>query len=200
MATTAMTDIENRIRDEEAGTIFMTGDFSDITSLTTARKCLGRLVDKGLIRRVMDGVYEKPKYSSFLKEYVPTSPEKVAYSIARNYHWSIAPCGDVALNKLGLSTQIPTVWSYISDGPYREFSYDGTKLAFKHRTNRDVSQMSELTIMVIEALKTIGKDRVTEKTVQTLSQRLPDSEKALILKEASDSAEWIYEVIRKVCS
>lgn len=29
-------------------------------------------------------------------EYVPANPEKVAYAIARGFHWTIAPCGDVA--------------------------------------------------------------------------------------------------------
>lgn len=196
----ASVEIKNRILGAEDGAIFVTSDFSDITSLTTARKCLGRLAESGLIRRVMDGVYEKPRFSKLLKEYIPTDPETVAYAIARSCHWSIAPCGDVALNKLGLSTQVPTVWSYVSDGPYREYAYDNIRLQFKHRTNRDISKMSDLTILVIEALKTIGKDGVTEKTVQTLRQRLPERERAVLLKEASYSAEWVYEVIKRICS
>ncbi len=196
----ASVEIKNRILGAEDGTIFVTSDFSDITSLTTARKCLGRLAESGLIRRVMDGVYEKPRFSKLLKEYIPTDPETVAYAIAKSCHWSIAPCGDVALNKLGLSTQVPTVWSYVSDGPYREYAYDNIRLQFKHRTNRDISKMSNLTILVIEALKTIGKDGVTEKTVQTLRQRLPERERAVLLKEASCSAEWVYEVIKRICS
>ena len=196
----ASVEIKNKILGAEDGAIFVTSDFSGITSLTTARKCLGRLAESGLIRRVMDGVYEKPRFSKLLKEYIPTDPETVAYAIARSCHWSIAPCGDVALNKLGLSTQVPTVWSYVSDGPYREYAYDSIRLQFKHRTNRDISMMSDLTILVIEALKTIGKDGVTEKTVQTLRQRLPERERAVLLKEASCSAEWVYEVIKRICS
>lgn len=48
-----------------------------------------------------------------LKEYVAADPEVVAKALARNYHWSIAPCGNTALNLLGLSTQVTAVWSYI---------------------------------------------------------------------------------------
>ena len=87
-----------------------------------------------------------------LKEYVPANPERVAYAIARGFHWTIAPCGDVALNKLGLSTQVPVVWSYISDGPYRKFSWDNITLSFKHRANREISFMSETTSLVVEAV------------------------------------------------
>ena len=135
-------EIKKRILDAEYGAVFVTSDFIDIATITTIRKCLGRQVEEKAIRRIIDGVYEKPVYSNLLKEYVPANPEKVAYAIARGYHWTIAPCGDVALNKLGLSTQVPVVWSYISDGPYRKFAWDNVNIEFKHRTNRQISFMS----------------------------------------------------------
>jgi hypothetical protein len=81
-------EIENRIGAAKDGTVFVTADFSDIVSLTTARKYLGRQVEEGKIRRIFDGVYEKPVYSNLLQEYVPVNPENVAHALARNYHWS----------------------------------------------------------------------------------------------------------------
>jgi hypothetical protein len=200
MASNITEEITNRIQKAEEGTIFLTGDFADITSITTARKSLGRLVQRGVIRRVMDGVYEKPRFSTFLKEQLPTDPDAVANALARYYHWNIAPAGDLALNKLGLSTQVPTVWSYISDGPYREFSWDNVRLSFKHRTNRDISNMSDHTVMVIEALKTLGKDRVDDEIVKILKEKIPEKEKNILKEEAFSSAEWLSEVIRKVCN
>jgi len=164
------------------------------------RKCLGRQVEEKNIRRIIDGVYEKPIYSGLLKEYLPANPEKVAYAIARGFHWTIALCGDVALNKLGLSTQVPVVWSYISDGPYRKFSWNNITLSFKHRANREISFMSETTTLVVEALKTLGKDRVDGGIILSLRNRLPEEEKKKMLEEATGVSEWIYTVIRKVCS
>ena len=102
--------IKKRIELSDYGTVFVTSDFADLAAITTVRKCLGRQVEEKTIRRIIDGVYEKPVYSSFLKENVPVNPEAVVYAIARNFHWTIAPCGDIALNKLGLSTQVPVVW------------------------------------------------------------------------------------------
>lgn len=199
MANGIYTEIKKRILYAEEGSIFVTSDFTDIAATTTARKCLGRQVEEKTIRRIMDGVYEKPVYSSLLKEYVPADPEKVAYAIARGFHWTIAPCGDVALNKLGLSTQVPVVWSYISDGPYREFSWDNVTITFKHRTNRQITFLSESTILVVEAIKTLGKDRVDDVVIKSLKNRLPLEEREQILKEAAGISEWIYKVIRKVC-
>lgn len=193
------TEIKKRILGAEEGSVFVTSDFTDVATTTTVRKCLGRQVEEKTIRRIIDGVYEKPVYSNLLKEYVPANPEKVAYAIARGFHWTIAPCGDVALNKLGLSTQVPVVWSYISDGPYRKFSWDNITISFKHRTNRQISFMSELTILVVEAIKTLGKDRMDDMVIQSLKNRLSESERKQILEEATGVSEWIYEAIRKVC-
>lgn len=199
MANGIYIEIKRKILDAEEGSIFVTSDFTDIATTTTVRKCLGRQVEEKNIRRIIDGVYEKPVYSNLLKEYVPANPEKVAYAIARGFHWTIAPCGDVALNKLGLSTQVPVVWSYISDGPYRKFSWDNVTISFKHRTNRQISFMSESTTLVVEAIKTLGKDRVDDAVIKSLKNRLPEDERKLILEEATSVSEWIYEVIRKVC-
>lgn len=193
-------DIKNRINEMDYGSIIMTSDFTDITSITTARQCLGRCTEDGIIRRVFDGVYEKPKFSELLEEYLPTNPEKVAYALAKKYHWTIAPCGDVALNKLGLTTQVPAVWSYVSDGPYREFNWDNIRLKFKHRTNREISLLSEQTVLVVEAIRALGKDGTDEKMVDQLRRRIPAEDKEIILKEAGTCSEWIYEVIRKVCA
>ena len=200
MANGIYIEIKKRILDAEEGSIFVTSDFTDIATTTTVRKCLGRQVEEKNIRRIIDGVYEKPVYSNLLREYVPANPEKVAYAIARGFHWTIAPCGDVALNKLGLSTQVPVVWSYISDGPYRKFSWDNITLSFRHRANREISFMSETTTLVVEALKTLGKDRVDDGIILSLRNRLPKEEKKKMLEEATGVSEWIYTVIRKVCA
>lgn len=199
MASSIYTEIRKRIETSEPGTVFLTSDFTDIATTTTVRKCLGRQVEEKNIRRIIDGVYEKPVYSKLLKEYIPANPDAVAYAIAKSFHWTIAPCGDVALNKLGLSTQVPVVWSYISDGPYRKFSWDNITLSFKHRANREISFMSETTALVVEALKTLGKERIDDSTIQNLRNRLPEAEKKKMIEEARGVSEWIYAVIRKVC-
>ena len=200
MANGIYNKIKMRIKNTEDGTVFVTSDFADIAAMATIRKCLGRLVEDKSIRRIIDGVYEKPVYSNLLKEYIPADPEKVAYAIAKEFHWTIAPCGDIALNKLGLSTQVPVVWSYISDGPYRKFTWDNITIAYKHRTNRQISHMSKNTTLLIEAIRSLGKNRIDDTVIRKLKTRLPEDEKTQILVEANGVNEWIYDVIRKVCS
>jgi len=200
MRNSIFAEIQNRINDAEPGTVFVTTDFSDLSSKTTIRKCLGRLTEDGMICRVIDGVYEKPVYSKLLDEYIPANPDKVAHALARAFHWNIAPCGDVALNQLGLSTQVPVVWSYISDGPYRNFKWDKITLSFKHRANRQISFMSDKTRLVVEAIKAYGKDSVDDSVISILKNRFTEEERGEILKEAVGTSEWIYKIIKRMCA
>ncbi|HAR79311.1 MAG TPA: hypothetical protein DCR21_00620 [Succinivibrionaceae bacterium] len=107
--------------------------------------------------------------------------------------------GDVALNRLGLSTQIPAAWSYVSDGPYRNFKIANNPLIFKHKTNREISFMSETSIMVIEALKTLGKSYIDEKVIVTLQTVLSEKDKNILINEATNAPAWIFDIIRRVC-
>lgn len=79
MADSIYAEIKKRIEIAEQGTVFVTSDFTNIATTTTVRKCLGRQVAEKNIRRILDGVYEKPIYSKLLKEYIPANPERVAY-------------------------------------------------------------------------------------------------------------------------
>ena len=60
--------------------------------------------------------------------------------------------------------------------------------------------MSETTTLVVEALKTLGKERIDESIILSLKNRLPQAEKKKMLEEATGVSEWIYTIIRKVCA
>ena len=193
-----MKRIRERVLSAENGMVFTTSDFADIADSDTVRQSLNRLVNSGILRRVFRGVFEKPKYSNLLKEYVATDPNAVANALARSYHWTIAPCGNTALNFLGLSTQVTATWSYISDGPYRIYEWDSTRIEFKHRANREITGLSYITVLVVQALKTLGKDNVTPEIIRILSDRLDSKDKVLILKESAETTDWIYDIIKNI--
>jgi len=190
--------IRERIFTMEDGTVFVASDFADIADTTTIRQSLKRLVQSGILRRILNGIYEKPKYSKLLDEYVAVNPEAVAKALARNYHWTIAPCGNNALNLLGLSTQVTAVWSYISDGPYKIYEWNSTRVEFKHRTNKEITGLSYTTSLVVQALKTLSRTNVTPEIIEVLSNKLTDTDKAAMLKEAAESTDWVYDIIRKI--
>lgn len=191
--------IRERILDAEEGAVFASSDFADIADMPTIRKSLQRLTQSGILRRIFNGIFEKPKYSDLLKEYVAVDPDAVAKALARSYHWTIVPCGNTALNQLGLSTQVTAVWSYVSDGPYKVYEWNSTKLEFKHRTNREITGLSYMTGLVIQALKTLGRVNVTTEIIEMLSGKFNEEDKKAMLKEATESTDWVYETIRQIC-
>ena len=191
--------IQEQILYTEDGTVFATSDFAGIAEAATVRQSLNRLVQEGTLRRILNGIFEKPKYSKLLGEYVAADPDMVAKALARSYHWTIAPCGNTALNLLGLSTQVTAVWSYISDGPYKTYEWNNTKLEFKHRTNKEITGLSYMTILVIQSLKTLGMTNVTPEIIEALSKKLSEADKAVMLKEATESTDWVYDTIKQIC-
>lgn len=191
--------IKIRILAEKIGAVFVAADFADITDKTTTNVSLARLESEGIIRRVLRGVYDKPEYNEFLKEYIAPIPDNVAHALARNYGWTIVPCGDTALNLLGLSTQVPATWVYVSDGTYKEYTYDNTTIQFKRTTNKEVSKLSYKTALTIQALKALGKDKIDDAMLDSLRKLLTVDEKQTMMSEAKTATSWIYEYIRQIC-
>mgnify|MGYP006889642671 FL=1 len=196
--TDNLQEIRRRIYESETGTVFVTSDFADITDNKKSSVCLMRLTEEKLLRRIMRGVYDKPEYNRFLQEYLEPAPDKVANAIARNYGWTIVPCGDTALNLLGLSTQVPAIWLYVSDGPYKEYSFNNTSIKFKHTANKGISKLSYKTSLVIQALKALGKENIDNNVIVKLSKALTDDEKKKMLNEAKSTTSWIYEYIKSI--
>lgn len=191
--------IEKRILDSQKGSIFIVSDFTDLAEYKTVKMCLARLEKSNIIRRILRGIYEYPEYNDFLGEYVAASPDKIAKALARNFGWTIAPGGDTALNFLGLSTQVPATWVYVSDGPYKKYKYENVIIEFKHRTNRETSGISYKTALVIQAFKTLGEKNVNNEVISKVSGILNYKEKENMLNEAQNVTAWIYEIIKKIC-
>jgi len=160
---------------------------------------LSRLADSGRIRRILRGIYDKPRFSKLLNESVAADPSKVAYAIVRKNRWSIIPMGDTALNLLRLSTQVPAVWQYVSDGPYKVYSYDNVHISFRRTSNKEATGYSYMTGLIIQGLRALGKDHVDEAVKRILSQQLSSEEKKALLDEAQGTTAWIFEYIKEIC-
>ena len=194
-----LNQIRGNIEKAENGSVFVSTDFTDITDKKTVNMGLIRLASEGLIKKILFGVYYKPEFSKLLGETVAPSPNKVAHALARNFGWTIVPCGDTALNLLGLSTQVPSQWVYVSDGAYKEYTFDNTTIKFKRTTNKEISKVSYKTALTIQALKALGKENITEQVILRLKKILTDEEKEKMLAESKSATSWVLELIKVIC-
>lgn len=192
-------EIENRIKNFEGGYAFSAVDFADIADTDPTNKALSRLNESGTIRRIIQGVYDKPVYSELLNEYSSPKVEKVVEALARKFNWTVAPAGETALNYLHMSTQVSNSWSYISDGPYRKYEIGSYTIEFKHCANKEISGKSFLTVSVIQALKFIGKANIQKEDIERLSFSIPSGQKQKVLEESKTTTSWIYKAIKEAC-
>jgi len=123
----------NRIYGKGRGWAFFKNDFSDLGSNSAIEQALSRLTKEkeNKIRRVIRGIYDYPNNSRLLDEKLPPDINKVANALARKFGWSIQVSGNTALNLLGLSTQVPTQYQFLSDGKSKTYQIGNTELHFK---------------------------------------------------------------------
>jgi len=190
----------SRIEKSPDGRAFIVSDFTDLMDYSTAKRSLARLAQKGMIRRVIRGVYDKPRYSFMLSEYSAPKMGEIASALARNYNWSIAPTGVEALNLLGLSTQVPANWRFISSGPYKKYTVGKVSIEFLHRANREIAGMSRVTGLIIQALKAIGEKGLDDTITGTLKARLTEEDKTCLLAESKQTTVWIHKAIKNICA
>lgn len=190
--------IKDRIKAAKKGHIFILTDFIDLASYDAVKKALSRLTKSGEILRIRRGFYKTHNYNEFLQEEVPVSPDELAIAIARDQNWTIGPKGDAALNILGLSTQVPAIYSYITDGPSKKIEYEGTTILFNKRSNKNISGNSYKTILIIEAIRSLGQDTLNDEVRHLIARKCSDEDMKLLNRDGKKSDRWIYEEIKKI--
>ena len=193
----SITNQIEKIMSENQGKVFSINDFYNLGTKNTIKSILYRLNKENQITRLIEGLYIKPKYSKILKEYSYPDASEIAEKLANKFSWTISPAGDTALNYMGLSTQIPNEYIYISDGPYREYLYRDKKIIFKHTTNRNITSYSKELSILIQAIKALGKDNISKEDIKKL---------AIFAKKIKENFNedtlklpfWIQEVLRKI--
>ncbi len=113
--------ILSRIYGRGRGWAFTKTDFVTEFGETNIHQALSSLTRAGKIRRVCHGIYDYPRYSELLGQTLSPDIDQAARALARKFNWRIQPSGDTAMNLLGLSTQVPGRWIYLSDGPSRQY-------------------------------------------------------------------------------
>ena len=193
----SITNQIEKIMSENQGKVFSINDFYNLGTKNTIKSILYRLNKENQITRLIEGLYIKPKYSKILKEYSYPDANEIAEKLANKFSWTISPSGDTALNYMGLSTQIPNEYIYISDGPYREYLYRDKKIIFKHTTNRNITSYSKELSILIQAIKALGKDNINKDDIKKLAifaKKIKENLKEDTLKLPF----WIQEVLQKI--
>ena len=190
--------IKERLDNSDDGTLFVMSDFIDIAPNNAANRVVLRLLSENKLRTIMRGIYQKPKVNALLGECEEPSCDDVAAALSRKNGWTICPNGDTALNLLGLSTQVPAVWKYLSSGPYRTYPYGAGTIAFTHTSNRMINRLSSQTALLVQALRALGENHVEEETVKKLADRYTEKQLEEMERETRNVTDWIHTKIMRM--
>jgi hypothetical protein len=185
-----------RINERNYGA-FTSSDFSDIDNYKQISKTLERLEDEKVISRVRRGIYILKKYNDILGMEESPDINEVAKAIARQFNIIIIPSGNYSLNIMGLSTQVPSKYVYITNGPYNEYDIGNNKIYFKHSTSREISFLPYRILIAIQGLKTIGKGNIDSNILNKISSFLTEDDKEYIKNNNLRTTSWIYEKLKE---
>jgi hypothetical protein len=190
--------IVSRIYGNGRGWAFSQADFADLGSRSAIDLALHRREKEGLIRRVLRGIYDYPRFSRVLEKPVSPDIDQVAHALARKFGWRIQPDGPTAQNLLGLSTQVPAKVIYLSDGPDRSYVVGRTSLAFDHTVLKEAGFKLPESRLVVQALKAYGEGRITPKIITLIRKKLDPKLRQRILLDTKTSTGWVYAAIQEV--
>ena len=195
-----MTSIEDKILQHiEAfpkGELFLPSDFSELGSSEAVRLSLFRLEKEGVITRVAQGIYVRPRESRLIGKLTPTA-EEVAEAIAKRDKIRTTPTGSYALNALGLSTQVPMNIVLLTDGSPREIKVGKRKIKFKKTTPKNLMAKGKISRLVIQALKEIGNGKVTAVEEQKIMDVLKKENEKDLKHDIALAPVWIQKIMRK---
>lgn len=188
--------IEKRIIEQGKGTIVFPTDFLDLGSAEVTKKVLLRLEQKGFLKRLAFGIYVYPKQSKLLGSLTP-SMEEIAKAIAERDAARIVPTGIYALNRLGLSTQVPLNVVYLTDGAARKVKVGNRNILFKKTTPKNLAAVGQVSGMVIQALKAIGEGKIEPHEEKKILELLKNESQKNIKNDLTVAPEWIRKIMRK---
>lgn len=186
------------------GWAFSRKDFSLRADADLVDKALSRLAQKGTIRRLARGMYDYPHYSKWLQQKLGPDMDQVAHAFARKFAWSIQVSGNAALNIMGISTQVPTRYVYLSDGPSKSYQILDQELNFKKARFTHLNLKYPQSAMLVQAIAALGEDNINEQILQQMAAYIhsqPGSSakrKLAIAKDTQFVTSWIQRVIQQV--
>lgn len=188
--------ILKKIKKARRGTLFFGEDFISKGNSEAVRKALQRLVKYGELVRISNGIYVRPEIDPVIGPITP-GIENIAKAIARRDKARIIPTGLYALNRMGLSTQVPMNVVYLTDGAARKVKVGKRTITFKKATPKNVAAIGSISSLAIQALRTIGRNKITPDEIMAIQLLLKKEKTTHLQHDLRLAPEWIRQIMLK---
>jgi len=197
MANNTTDKILIKIKKSKRGSLFFIDDFISQGNSEAIRKALQRLVKYGELVRIATGIYVRPEIDPVIGQVTP-GIDAIAKAIARRDKARIIPTGVYALNRLGLSTQVPMNMVYLTDGTSRKVKVGNRIITFKRASPKNLTAIGAISSLVIQALKTTGKDKLSVNEIERIQFLLKKEKTSHLKHDLRLAPEWIRLIMQNV--
>lgn len=195
MQRTVEHQIKSKLTYARYGEVFFVSSFPqfDVEYVT---KLLSIFEKEGLITRIAKGVYVKARKTRFGIIY-PSAYELVK-EIAKRDKAKVYPTGDTAANRLGFSTQVPMNACFLTSGTPRTLKLGNRIVTLKHGVPKNFAYKGELMPELVQALRNIGEENITEDIEKRIAQLLTETPEAQTIEHDLLLAPvWIRQIIKR---
>ncbi len=156
---------------------------------------LSALTNEGMLVKIAHGIYAKPRNSRF--GVVLPSVDKVVQAIAARDNAEVLPSGMTALNALGLSTQVPMNYTYLTTGSERTVNLSNRKVVLKRGVPKNFCYGTRLISLLVQALKALKKENVGDGELNVIRQLvLKETDKETLVKDVDMMPAWMKRIIK----
>jgi len=193
--------VRNTIR-SSVDRVFTTRDILNGTPAATrdlVDKVISRMVQSGEIQRISRGLFSLPKMHSALGP-LPPAADDIAAAVERSIGVPVTPTGSLALNALHLSTQVPAKPEFLTAGPSRTIYVRNLPIRLKNASARRFRIQNPAVRLIIEALRTLGRNQVTEVTIGTIRSSISEGDRVDLGKHIGDAPVWMQPYLRQIAT
>ena len=194
MAESIETKIFRKVKRAKNDLLFSADMFSKFGNAKAVNKALERLTKEEKLYRAATGFYTLPKMYHDLGVILP-GIDDIALAIAKRDKARVVPTGSYALYKLGLTTQVPMNVVYYTDASARFVKVGKRTIKFKKASSRNLAFKGEISMLVIQALRSLGKDNVTDQEVTHIKMILQNETPPHLKHDLLLAPVWIRELL-----
>lgn len=189
-------NLKERIIRRKDGAILFRDFFDEYDDEYVGNVC-SELVKEGVLMRLSQGIYYKPDKTR-LGVLFPTVEELIKV-IAKRDHAVILPTGNTAIHQLGLTTQVPTNYEFLTNGAARKLKVGNRTITLKHGVANNFAFKGRLMPVLHQALKAIGKENITQEMLGQIALLLQNSPETKTFRhDLAIMSKWEQEVINKL--
>ena len=186
--------LKSRIKALPVDSVLFRSDYPEYHSEFVG-STLAELTESGVLFKMAQGIYVKPRKSRF--GLVLPSIEKIVQAIAMRDNAEVLPSGTTALNALGLSTQVPMNYAYLTSGSERTIKLANRQVVLKRGVPKNFCYKTRLIALLTQALRALKQENIGDSEIQIIRELIAkETDKESLAKDVDAMPGWMKRIIK----